>query len=101
MFDIDKTNEAIENSIEEYWAKAKEEIEEELTSAGYNHIFDNVKVEYTQEGFSINLDFKDDIKTEDQDVMELLARGGVLMKKDGSYIEVKPSSVLIKYLSKR
>jgi thermostable 8-oxoguanine DNA glycosylase len=101
MFDIDKTNEAIENSIEEYWAKAKEEIEEELTSAGYNHIFDNVKIEYTQEGFSINLDFKDDVKTEDQDVMELLARGGVLTKKDGSYIEVKPSSVLIKYLSKR
>lgn len=101
MFDIKKANDTIEQNIEEYWVKAKEEIQEELSSPGYNHIFNNVSVDYTQEGFSINLDFKDDIKTEEQDVMELLARGGVLSKKDGSYIEVPPSPVLTKYLSKR
>lgn len=101
MFDIGKTNKVIENNVEEYFVKMKEEIQKELTSPGYNHIFKNVNVSYTNEGVSINFDFKDDIKTEDQDVIEVLARGGVLFKEDGSYIQVKPSLVMSKYLSKR
>ena len=98
MFDIEKTNEVIENNIEEYFVKAKKELERELTSAGYNHIFDNVNVSYSNKGISINFDLKGDIKSENQNVIGVLARGGVLFKEDDSYIQVKPSLVISKYL---
>lgn len=101
MFNIEETNEVIENNVEQYFVKMKEEVEKELTSPGYNHIFKEVNVFYTNQGLSINFDFKEGIKTEGQDVIEVLARGGVLSKEDGSYIPVKPSPVMSKYLSKR
>ena len=101
MFDTEQLGNTIEDAVEQYWVKAKEEIEAELTSRGYEHIFEEINVSYSKDGISINATFKEDIKTEDQDVFELLARGGELQKEDGSFIEVKPSSTLIKYLSKR
>jgi hypothetical protein len=102
MFEINKMNNFLKDNIDDYLLKMKKEIEKELKSKGYLDIFKNFKINLTKEGMTFNFDFKEDIEiNENQDVIEVLTRGGVFKKKDGTYIKISPSIVLSKYLSKR
>jgi len=97
-FDLTQSSYAIYDTVKEYYAMARVELMEELNSDGYKHIIDSV---YISDDFQeIQLTFKDGFNVEGQNVFDLFAQGGTLLK-DGDAVGIKPSAVVRKYLGKR
>ncbi len=97
-FNVSGNINALYDSVKLHYFKARNEIYEELNSAGYKDIINDV---YISEDFQrIEITMKDGFATEKQDVFEVLAQGGTLLK-NGEPVAIKPSAVIRKYLGKR
>lgn len=103
-FETVKATDVLYWTIKEYYSEARIKLLEELQSEGYKHIIDNI---YISEDFQdIEIKLKDGYITNRQDVIELFAQGGTLLKvsesgQEPEAIAIKPSSILRKYLGKR
>lgn len=98
-FKVAQATDAIYFAVRDYYAQARMKVLSELNSPGYEEIIENV---YISEDFQdIKITLKDGLQTDRQDVFELLARGGTLLKTNGETVAVKPSQVIQNYLGKR
>jgi len=97
-FNVNENANALYDNIKFYFFKARNEVYAELSSKGYAHIIDNV---YISDDFQkIEITMQDGYAIERQDVIEVFAQGGTLLK-DGEAVSIKPSAVICKYLGKR
>jgi len=102
-FNVARSTDAIYFAVRTYYAQAREEILQELSSPGYEDVIEDVFISNDFQDIQIKL--KEGFKTDRQDVFELLAQGGTLLKVDSSgsteAVAIKPSPVMRKYLGKR
>jgi len=97
-FDVYGMTNYISESFKEYYLEARIELINELSSPGYSHIIQTFTVSPDMQDLSIILN--DDILPTQQDVFQLLAKGGALKKKDGTFLKIMPSYIVNKYLGK-
>lgn len=101
-FDLEHNEEAIKNNVLERFKEAEKEVSKVLGSQGFSHIIKSFEISnYMQ---SITIELQDGIVTEDQNIFQVLAYGGELVKEgdgDKEYISVRPSQTLQKYIGAR
>lgn len=97
--EFEKIENAIKNKVNEYYEDGINEIQKQLDS--YTNIIQSAKVSFTRnEGININIKLHSDIKHENQDIIQVLCKGGAI-KKGEEYLKINSNTVLYKYLGKR
>jgi len=102
-FDVNHSLTSLSDTIREHYIQARIDLLNEFQSAGYKHIIDSILIE--PDFSKIQINFKAGYEVSKQDVFELFAQGGTLMKTNENgekeTVAVKPSAVVKKYLGKR
>lgn len=102
-FQVVQATDVLYWTIKEYYTEARIKLLEELRSEGYKDIIEDVFVSDDFQDIKITL--KEGYITDRQDVIELFAQGGTLLKTvpgdEPEAVAIKPSATLRKYLGKR
>lgn len=102
-FQVAQATDVLYWTIKEYYTEARIKLIEELQSEGYKDIIEDVFI--SDDFQEIEITLKEGYITERQDVIELFAQGGTLLKvrpgEEPEAVAIKPSIVLRKYLGKR
>ncbi len=99
MFDIEVFNSKVKEVVEDNSRLAVSEIRRSLSAEIYSGIIKNFNIKLGDDGdIRMSLSVKDDFLAENQDVIRVLAYGGVFKKKNGEFVGVPPNLILLRYL---
>jgi|GEM_PF-3076949 len=94
----DKIAEKVHKAVYKHFEFVKKEIESSL-SIGYDNIIKNFSVKLSEEeGLKLSIDLVDGLDTKGQNIIMVLAHGGIIRKKKGEFIRIPPNSILTTYI---
>lgn len=99
MFDKEKFKKVATEVVEEGFQKIVGEVTKTLASPFYENIIKSFNLKTENGEFFFSLEVFDEFRAENQDVLRILIYGGVLEKKNKSFVKIPPNTILMKYFS--